>query len=180
MNAARQGDAQRAAHRWVVSWVPLSIPILASQRPVSLIRSSNTTWVSSGICRSAADTRLARSESFRRESDALQRTHMPLSGRRLMPMCGCGQTAHYRDLRCAHRVDASGRQRGARLDGPPAWSSSRGRRWAPTSDGPSSPDQVTFVSATGDRGAASLEREGGRSHDYVAPGTHTDHRTVAH
>jgi hypothetical protein len=42
-----------------VSWVPLSIPIFASQRPVSVISSSNTTRVSSGICWSAADMRLA-------------------------------------------------------------------------------------------------------------------------
>ena len=44
---------------WAVSWVPLSIPIFASQRPVSVITSSNTTRVSSGICWSAADMRLA-------------------------------------------------------------------------------------------------------------------------
>ena len=42
-----------------VSWVPLSIPIFASQRPVSVISSSNTPLVSSGICWSAADMRLA-------------------------------------------------------------------------------------------------------------------------
>ena len=40
-----------------VSWVPLSIPILASQRQVAVIRSSNTTRVSSRICWSAADMR---------------------------------------------------------------------------------------------------------------------------
>ncbi len=44
-----------------VSWVPLSVPIFASQRPVSVISSSNTTRMSSGICWSAADMRLVAS-----------------------------------------------------------------------------------------------------------------------
>jgi hypothetical protein len=44
---------------WAVIWVPLSIPIFACQRPVSVIESSNSTRVVSGICWSAADMRLA-------------------------------------------------------------------------------------------------------------------------
>ncbi|MDX6301153.1 MAG: hypothetical protein QOF53_2367 [Nocardioidaceae bacterium] len=59
MNAvsSRRCGASRASR--AVSWVPLSIPIFASQRPVSVISSSNTMRVSSGIGWSAADMRLA-------------------------------------------------------------------------------------------------------------------------
>ena len=60
MNAAssrRCGASHASRVRW--SWVPLSIPIFASQRPVSVISSSNSTQASLGICWSAADMRLA-------------------------------------------------------------------------------------------------------------------------
>jgi hypothetical protein len=35
---------------WAVSSVPLPTPTIASQRPVSVITSSNTTPVSPGLC----------------------------------------------------------------------------------------------------------------------------------
>ena len=57
VSSTRCGPEPRIA--CAVSWVPLSIPIFASQRAGFRDQSSNTTRVTSGICWSAADTRLA-------------------------------------------------------------------------------------------------------------------------
>jgi small neutral amino acid transporter SnatA (MarC family) len=59
MNAVSLKEMRRQPRiACAVSWVPLAIPLAAGQRPVSVISSSNTARVSSGICWSAADMRL--------------------------------------------------------------------------------------------------------------------------